>query len=267
MYQETQNGLTTDVAGVFSTVIGASGATVASGYKYSSFSNIDFSIQYNIQVGVAINGGAAVTIGTYILQAVPYVKYASNGVPPGTIMAYAGTTCPAGWVFCDGTVYDGVNINYAALYAAIGTNWGNGTTIAVGTISNATGASKPFNVPDLRGMFLRGVDGTRGDLPDEKNRLSIFSGSNTGNNVGSYESNSTALPQNPLTTSNPGDHWHMVATQAFAAAKGGDFIALAAGSGTTYTGSGLSGGHTHSISGGDNETRPRNMAVYYIIKL
>ena len=94
VYQETQNGLTTDVAGVFSTVIGTIGATVASGFKYSSFSNIDFSIQYNIQVGVAINGGAAVTIGTYILQAVPYAKYASNGVPPGTIMALCRNYLP-----------------------------------------------------------------------------------------------------------------------------------------------------------------------------
>jgi microcystin-dependent protein len=40
------------------------------------------------------------------LQAVPYAIHAQNGVPTGTIMAYIGSTAPAGWLLCDGSTFE-----------------------------------------------------------------------------------------------------------------------------------------------------------------
>lgn len=58
-------------------------------------------------------------------------------VPPGTILDFAGSTLPTGYLDCNGAAVS--RTTYSALFAAISTTWGagNGTTT--------------FNVPDLRG--------------------------------------------------------------------------------------------------------------------
>jgi hypothetical protein len=77
-------------------------------------------------------------------------------VPPGAIMPFAGTEAPPGWVLCDGVTYEGTNPVYAELFGAIGTTWG--------------GSGTQFQVPDLRGTFLRGVDGGAKVDPDADSR-------------------------------------------------------------------------------------------------
>jgi microcystin-dependent protein len=64
---------------------------------------------------------------------VPYAIRAD--VPPGTIMAFAGSTPPAGWLLCDGAAVN--STTYPDLFGAIGYTWG--------------GSGDTFNVPDLRG--------------------------------------------------------------------------------------------------------------------
>ena len=71
-------------------------------------------------------------------------------IPPGTINAFGGTNVPGGWLLCDGRAIS--SAQYPKLYAAISTNWGFGIQ----------GSSTNFNLPDLRGQFLRGAD----SLPD-----------------------------------------------------------------------------------------------------
>lgn len=58
-------------------------------------------------------------------------------LPAGTILPYAGSSAPGGFVLCDGSAIS--RTTYANLFAILGTTWGagNGTTT--------------FNVPDLRG--------------------------------------------------------------------------------------------------------------------
>ncbi len=86
-----------------------------------------------------------------LITSVPYaltatsVTTATHGVPPGTIVMFAGPTVPPGWVRCDGTPYDGTQPQYAALYAAIEDTWG---------ISDAG-----FQVPDFRGWTPIGRTG------------------------------------------------------------------------------------------------------------
>lgn len=66
----------------------------------------------------------------------------------GVIFPFGGTTAPDGFLMCDGAAYS--RTAYASLFAVIGTSFGNGN------------GSTTFNVPDLRGEFLRGVDNGRG---------------------------------------------------------------------------------------------------------
>lgn len=66
----------------------------------------------------------------------------------GTIIAFAASAAPSGFLKCNGAEID--RTTYAALFAAIGTAFGAGD-----------GAST-FNLPDLRGEFLRGWDDGRG---------------------------------------------------------------------------------------------------------
>ena len=71
--------------------------------------------------------------------------------PPGKIMLYAGINTPSGYIYCDGREVS--RTTYADLFAAIGTTYGDGN----GTTT--------FNVPDLRGEFVRGWDDGRGVDP------------------------------------------------------------------------------------------------------
>ncbi|WP_409360714.1 phage tail protein [Bartonella heixiaziensis] len=67
--------------------------------------------------------------------------------PSGFIGTFAMQALPSGWLLCDGSPYS--RSLYSNLFSAIGTIWGSGDGF------------RTFNVPDLRGMFLRGFDGGR----------------------------------------------------------------------------------------------------------
>ena len=71
------------------------------------------------------------------------LSWSTIATPSGALLDYAGGTVPSGFLACDGTAVS--RSTYAALFAAIGTNWGagNGTTT--------------FNVPDLRGRATIGA--------------------------------------------------------------------------------------------------------------
>lgn len=55
-------------------------------------------------------------------------------VPVGTIVFYGSNTIPANWLICDGSQFN--ETTYPELYTYMGTNW----------------------TPDLRGLFIRGMD-------------------------------------------------------------------------------------------------------------
>lgn len=63
-------------------------------------------------------------------------------MPAGAIMPYAGTTAPAGFLFCQGQAVS--RTTYARLFDAIGTTYGVGD------------GSTTFNVPDLGGRVAAG---------------------------------------------------------------------------------------------------------------
>lgn len=67
----------------------------------------------------------------------------TDNVPPGVVDDYAGDTAPLGWLMCDGDAVS--RTTYAALFAAIGINWGAGD------------GSTTFNLPDLQGRVCIGA--------------------------------------------------------------------------------------------------------------
>ena len=66
----------------------------------------------------------------------------ASSTPAGAVLSFAMNTAPTGWLECDGTAIN--RTTYATLFAAIGTTFGNGN------------GSTTFNIPDLRGVFVRG---------------------------------------------------------------------------------------------------------------
>jgi len=88
--------------------------------------------------GVAI-GVASLDAGGQVPSAqIPQI------VPSGVIVPFAGSSSPAGWLFCSGQAVS--RTTYAALFTAIGTVYGVGD------------GSTTFNLPDLRGRVIAGED-------------------------------------------------------------------------------------------------------------
>lgn len=132
---------TTDEFGLFTAVIGQGVQTGGTG----TFSQIDWLLN-NYYTKIEIQEGLNwFLIGKEPLLSVPYAmvaKQAIYAVPTGTVVAFTGNTPPTGWLICDGTNYD--KNTYPDLYNLIGITYGG-----------VLGAN--FNVPDYRGMFLRGA--------------------------------------------------------------------------------------------------------------
>ncbi|MCL6229251.1 phage tail protein [Bartonella bilalgolemii] len=164
-----------------------------------------------------------------------------NVFPSGFIACFAMEKIADGWLLCDGQAY--AREEYASLFEAIGEVWGKGD----GTTT--------FNVPDFRGMFLRGLDSGKGI---DKDRV-----------LGSEQKDSFESHTHTGKTDKAGKHDHAyTGLESLNDAKGGGGLIRHRHNRTHYTTD--SGEHTHKITldktGGD-ETRPKNMAVIYAIKV
>ena len=177
-------------------------------------------------------------------------------LPVGSIVAFAGGMDldwlrEQGWLYCDGAALE--KTEYLDLYMAIGSNYGGG---------RAT-----FNVPDLRGRFVRGVDGGAGRDYYVTERQPSAPGGLAGNQPGSvFGYRTTWTEDRPFSASEHDGHVHPVPH----APKDGNAYQIA---GEKYgiwrdspSTTGENGRHTHQVTGGDKETRPINKAVFFIIK-
>jgi len=155
--------------------------------------------------------------------------------PPGTVVAYMGTTAPAGWLLCNGASVS--RTTYASLYAVIGNASGSADT-------------NSFNVPDFRGRFLRGWDNNTGRDPDRFSRTAMATGGNINDAIGSIQGDQLE------------SHNHHIARTVvdWNADAGFDHRSL-----TATTDDGHWTGQNTEFTGG-NETRPINAYVNYIIK-
>ena len=241
--------------------------------------------RYNYKVQVKISEG---NYGSVLLEREYSIAPAGSGsaFPIGSVIAYLGNNGNIagmeanGWFKCDGRSISGLS---AALSAD-----------EITAFTNVVGN----NLPDLRGMFLRGVDQGRGYDDDAGSRT----GGESTTGVRSYQGCKVEDITSTGTAASAGNHGH-----TGSAAQGGDhshsyvdtYFSEYNGGSTNQKGSGssdhdnddwnktrnteLSGTHTHSITiddavahthsvsvsydaGGGNETRPENTAVYYLIR-
>lgn len=168
-----------------------------------------------------------------------------EAAPPGTIVAFGGPVPPDGWLTCDGSVVDGADARYAALYAVVGAAWGDG----------GDGVGPLFSLPDLRGRFLRGIDGGTGRDPGPRSASSP--GANTGIGVGTVQDDSMASHSHGQQLEGNGN-------------PPSPFVA-SGGSGTTRAGRFTSGApgtapQLMTDATGGPENRPENAAVVFVIK-
>ena len=169
-----------------------------------------------------------------------------NGVPTGAIFAlpdtqatgtgYQSNGIPTGYLECNGASL--VRSTYAALFAVIGTRYG------VGSSSNNT----TFNLPDLRGEFIRGWDDGKGV---DANR--------------SFKSTQSDQWKN---------HQHVFGGDDMIANSSiGNFQSIGSSGNFAYDATSTASGNGRSmytkdspIDSGGTETRPRNVALLACIK-
>ncbi len=157
------------------------------------------------------------------------------------------------WRMCDGGILR--KSKFRTLCAIIGNTFG---TPSAEEVKNAGGQNPAewFKLPDYRGYFLRGFDSSQIIDPHR--------------NTHTPQQDSTRMPHNTFMAKEDGLHGHPLrlytsgsTTQGSAAITGqaGSFrpVPLKA-----VIEDGL---HDHRILGGDSETRPKNMAVYYVIRV
>ena len=186
-------------------------------------------------------------------------------VPAGTVLPFAGDTAPSGWAICNGDPVS--RTEYVELFTAIGELWGVGD------------GSTTFNLPDMRGQFLRGKNNGRADGNED---------SEGERDIGSLQLDKTRRPRDTdLTSNSQGSHRHSLYSSNFNAdhivgGVGGSNSHAVAAINTNIGGQGYyldmgadgadvtntTGNHAHTITGGgDPETQPKNVAINYIIKL
>lgn len=147
----------------------------------------------------------------------------------GMVSHFATKTPPAGWLVCDGSAVS--RTQYAKLFQAIQVTFGAGNGVDT------------FNLPDLRGEFVRGWDGGRGV--------------DTGRTFGSKQEDSVESHEHK-TDGSGGSSTHVI---NLGTDGGIDFFSRTANS----SDAGYRAGSQTSSYGG-SETRPRNVALLPCIK-
>lgn len=144
--------------------------------------------------------------------------------PTGMIMYYTARNAPAGWLACNGQAVS--RTTYSELFAVIGTTFGVGDQTTT------------FNLPDLRGEFIRGWDDSRGIDPSR--------------GFGSYQSDEFKSHNHLVKEGSVNPRWPT--DQSEVIVSGDDFTRLVSYQSTT-------------TATGGSETRPRNIAFLPCIKI
>jgi len=194
-------------------------------------------------------------------------------VPTGAIFCMAVASVPSGYLECNGDATIS-RTTYAALFAVIGTTYGAGD------------GSTTFQLPDLRGEFIRGLD--RGRNVDPNRAIAVHQGFQNASHMHSASSSSSVGDSGHHHFSfknarvGPNRNSHSLTTSNFPAAENGpsslnesynirhsDAAADVGKTSTSATGITVSTTTAIGSDGGTvapDETRPRNMAMLYVIK-
>lgn len=190
----------------------------------------------NALIAGAIPQGAIAEVlydGTNLqLVATSYTSTAP--VPTGSIFNFAAATAPQGYLECNGAAIS--RTIYANLFTITGTIFGSGD------------GSTTFNVPDMRGYFVRGWDHGAGIDPARA--------------FGSIQSDDFTSHTHSITDPSHSHVYGGFGTVGSILVQGGDSIigAETGNTNTSTTGIGIN-------DTGGTETRPKNVALIFVIKV
>ena len=217
----------------------------------------------------------------YVDTQIAAIPAVTDQTPAGTVIYSARSTAPTGYVKANGAAIS--RSTFSVLFAAIGTTYGAGN------------GSTTFNVPDLRGEFIRGLDDSRG-VDSGRTLGSSQSNQNLSHNHGvtdpshGHSINDPSHNHSPSSngrTGSGGSHTHTVPAYSHdddgvtGIRKYGDLDTSNVTNVTTSSHSGhdhaiasattniaINGAHTGiSINqAGGSEARPRNVALLACIK-
>ncbi len=177
-------------------------------------------------------GGYTLLSPLQALTPAPYAVHADTApgiVSVGSVVMHMASTVPEDWLECDGSSL--LRADYPELFATIGTTYGSAD-------------ADHFNLPDMRGYFVRGWDHGAGNDPDANSRVG-------GDTVGSTQDDIV------------GQHNHNFEHVMDLDLNGSGLAVFLNGTDDR------SAGAIDTDFGEDgvgNETRPINIAVMYIIR-
>ena len=172
----------------------------------------------------------------------------ANGVPAGSVFTFATTTVPSGYLECNGAAVS--RSTYASLFSSISTTWGVGD------------GSSTFNLPDLRGQFVRGWDNSAGVDSGRS-----FASSQSDQNKQHNHTASTTSLTGGIRKISEGFGANGSATGVFTKTQDGTNSITGSSSTSSVGGVDFDGSHTHTIANdGGTEVRVKNYALMYVIK-
>ena len=267
-----------DVSGSIATAGTATAYTVASSQGFDSLAHLAGAmiafvphVTCGATVTLNVDGVGAKPLRTspgvelpsgLLIQGTPYVATYNNvdgvfylrgfyalpyAIPVGGLVPYVGASAPnSSFALPFGQAIS--RTTYAALFALVGTTFGGGD------------GSTTFNIPDLRGRAVFGLDNMGGGAANRIGTVSTDSGTVTGTTLGSTGGSAThalTTTEMPLHTHGITDPGHTHTTQADTAGSGGIFVQQANLTGnnhvsTTSATTGITvnsagGGSAHSI--------------------
>jgi len=149
-YQSSANTTAMLPNGTLGQVLTSNGGTSAPSFQTASGGNLTGDVT---SVGVATTISASVVTSNMIVDGTIVVADLAAAVqafltPTATIVSYAASSAPTGWLLCSGQAVS--RTTYATLFSTISTTYGVGD------------GSTTFNVPDLRGRAAVGLDNMGG---------------------------------------------------------------------------------------------------------
>ncbi|HBO9849834.1 TPA: hypothetical protein L5F86_001541 [Pseudomonas aeruginosa] len=211
-WSKINSGKPTTLAGYGITDALAAGGTAVAAAKLATARSITLS--GDLTGSATFDGAANISIAASIVGSV------------GQVALYAMSSPPTGWLKCNGAAIS--RTTYADLFAAIGTTFGAGN------------GSTTFNLPDLRGEFVRGWDDARGV--------------DAGRVFGSAQGDAFKAHFHSTVGNNQYGNLQYIAD------------VTTGGNAGTAAGTNLSTNAAFNDGGGSTETRPRNRALLFCIK-
>ena len=181
--------------------------------------------------------------------------------PAGLVGHFARSSAPTGWLKANGAEIS--RAAYAELFAAIGTTFGAGNGFTT------------FNLPDMRGEFIRGwddsrgVDGGRALGSRQSGEIQQHSHEASSVSAGAHSHSGTAQSggthNHSATTGAAGAHTHTVTrgTTTFDGGNSGHRAFMSNGNnlGNVATGTSSAGNHSHSVSVGNGGSHTHALSI------